>query len=54
MTPQPFADALARALAALIVMLLVITALYAPAEPVRFTPIIDVAALFDVAAEVLR
>jgi len=54
MTPTLFLDALAKAIAALIVIALFVGLLYLPAEPVRFTPIIDVAAPARALLEVLR
>lgn len=54
MTPALFLDALAKAIAALIVIALFVGLLWLPAEPIRFTPILDVTPLFDRAVEVLR
>ena len=54
MTPTLFMDALTKALAALIVIALLVGLLYLPAQPVRFTPIIDVAAPARAVVEMMR
>lgn len=54
MTPTLFLDALAKAIAALILIALFVGLLWLPTEPIRFTPIIDVAAPARAVVEMMR